>query len=89
MVDPVGRLSGRLEIYKITIKGYLNEKWIDWLNGDVAEINHPTGSSLTIIKVHVPDQAALRGILNKLWDLNLILISAILLDHMEGEYNET
>ena len=64
--------------YKIIIAGHLKEKWAEWLNGMVIGIeNKEDGSHHTTITVAVPDQAALRGILNKLWDLNLTLISVI------------
>jgi hypothetical protein len=66
-----------LNIYHIKIEGQLKEKWIDWLNGMVIEIKGNQCSRCTIIKVSISDQAALRGILNKLWDLNLTLISII------------
>jgi hypothetical protein len=62
--------------YQIRIQGFLKEKWADWLNGIVIKIEPLNdGSNDTNITVTVPDQAALRGILNKLWDLNLTLIS--------------
>jgi hypothetical protein len=62
--------------YQIRIQGFLKEKWAEWLNGIVLKIEHLNdGSNDTNITVAVPDQAALRGILNKLWDLNLTLIS--------------
>ena len=62
--------------YLITILDRLDEKWADWLDGRVVRIEPPDeGKNLTLITVLVPDQAALRGIINKLWDLNLTLIS--------------
>jgi hypothetical protein len=75
-------------IYKIEIKGHLKEKWIAWLDSMVIEIIGHEDSNNTIIKVAIPDQAALRGILNKLWDLNLTLISVIQLYNLEGNANE-
>jgi hypothetical protein len=33
------------------------------------------GSQVTILRGHLADEAALRGILTKLWNLNLTLIS--------------
>jgi hypothetical protein len=67
--------------YQIRIQGFLKEKWAEWLNGIVVKIEHLNdGSNDTNIIVSIPDQAALRGILNKLWDLNLTLISLILLE---------
>jgi hypothetical protein len=42
----------------------------------LAEELDASGLPVTVISGTVPDQPALRGILNKLWDLNLTLISA-------------
>ena len=62
-------------VYEITIRGQLNSKWAGWLDGDI-ELQHTSGNSPdTTIYLPVPDQAALRGVLNKIWDLNLSLIS--------------
>jgi hypothetical protein len=76
------------QIYRIEIGGHLKEKWIAWLNSMVIEIIEQQGKKNTVIKVAIPDQAALRGTLNKLWDLNLTLISVIQLDDLEGNENE-
>jgi len=59
----------------IKIKGYLKENWAKWLNGMVISIKNQNREKITTITVSIPDQAALRGIMNKLWDLNLTLIS--------------
>ena len=63
-------------LYHITILGRLEEKWVDWLDGRAMRIEPADDDIIhTLIIVLVPDQAALRGVLNKLWDLNLTLIS--------------
>jgi len=62
--------------YRIVIQGELNDSWSEWM-GDVSldRFNRIHGSSRTTILSEIPDQAALRGLLNKIWDLNLTLIS--------------
>ena len=76
-------------IYIIKISGHLKEKWAQWLNGMVVKIENLTNENITAITVQIPDQAALRGILNKLWDLNLTLLSAITMDRtIIGDKNE-
>jgi hypothetical protein len=67
-------------VYLIKISGHLKEKWAVWLNGMVVKIENQTNENITAITVRIPDQAALRGILNKIWDLNLTLLSVILMD---------
>jgi len=62
--------------YRVTITGVLTGYWVDWFNGMVINVELPGGDKDdTTMTVCVPDQAALRGILNKLWDLNRTLIS--------------
>ena len=72
---PIKEIEGSSQ-YKIVIEGELNESWSKWL-GDVnlENFNQQHGSSQTTIYGSIPDQAALRGLLNKIWDLNLTLIS--------------
>ena len=67
--------------YQIKVKGKLNEQWSDWLEGVI--ITHDQvriETHITTLIGPVIDQAALRGILNKLWDLNLTLLSITQLD---------
>lgn len=67
--------------YRIEVQGNLDAGWVDWLNSAVAQIegrSEPTSHTSFIVKV--PDQAALRGLLGRLWNLNLTLISLQLLD---------
>lgn len=71
--------------YKIKIRGQLKEKWADWLDGQMVKIDSPgDGCSDATIYLVVPDQAALRGALNKIWDLNLTLLAVDLMDEEEG-----
>lgn len=76
-------------IYIIKIRGHLKQKWAEWLNGMVVKIENLTPENITAITVRIPDQSALRGILNKLWDLNLTLLSVISMDvSIIGEQHE-
>lgn len=69
-------MPDRNATYQIRIGGVLRGKWRQWLDG-VEIIDIQESSSDTTICVTVPDQAALRGLLNRLWDLNLIVISVL------------
>lgn len=62
--------------YEIKISGELDECWSSWFNG-VTILSQQSDDIIpeTTLKVFVPDQSKLRGILNKIWDLNLTLIS--------------
>jgi hypothetical protein len=58
-------------VYQIQVRGKLNESWSDWLSG----MTITSESGITTLTGPVADQAALRGLLSRIWDLNLILIS--------------
>jgi len=58
-------------IYQITVQGKLDESWSDWFDGMKITVGHDA----TTLTGPVADQAALHGILNKIRDLNLALIS--------------
>lgn len=62
-----------LLVYTIQVEGHLVGEWSAWLEGRIVSLE--SGEAYTSIEVAVPDQAALRGVLSKLWDLNLTLIS--------------
>lgn len=62
--------------YEIQIHGELDERWSDWFDGIEVTIEHTCDHlPLTTLKCPAMDQTKLRGILNKIWDLNLNLIS--------------
>jgi hypothetical protein len=65
--------------YQITIEGCLDAQWTDWFAGLDITTHHHNGS-ITILTGPVIDQAALRGLLNQIWDLNLALIALLRLD---------
>ena len=59
--------------YQIKVQGRLDDRWSEWFSGltIAVESDDPPITTMT----GVTDQAALRGILNKVWDLNLALVS--------------
>jgi len=57
---------------EIRIVGRIDESWSDWLGG--LAIRHATEDE-TLLAGTVPDQAALYGLLTKLRDMGLSLIS--------------
>lgn len=67
--------------YEIHIQGKLDEKWLVWLNDTPMTHQQVAGPKPgTLLVCEVVDQARLRGLLNRLWDLNLTLISVKRLD---------
>jgi hypothetical protein len=60
--------------YAIHVIGPLDRRWTGSLpEMDIAALEMPDGSVETRITGHLPDQAALRGILCRLWDLGLTI----------------
>lgn len=59
-------------IYEIHVKGQLDESWSDWLEGMEIKL---LGDREMVLYGQIADQAALMGILNKLYRLNLALLS--------------
>lgn len=62
--------------YAIRLKGHLHSRWAAWLDG-LSLINKRDGT--TIIHDLVADQAALHGLLQKVRDVGLPLISVTLI----------
>jgi hypothetical protein len=60
------------EYYEIKIKGCLDPGWSDWFAG--LKLAHLDADE-TLISGPLPDQAALHGLLERIRDLNLTLIS--------------
>ena len=58
--------------YEIRIEGSLHPHWSEWFEG--LEIRQLPGGA-TLIAGELPDQAALHGILMKIRDLGLVLVS--------------
>jgi len=68
-------------IFEIHIKGHLNDSWSDWLEGLEVKL---LDNGEMILSGYIGDQAALMGILNKLYGLNLTLLSVARSDKKAG-----
>jgi hypothetical protein len=69
-------------VYQIRIKGHLGLQWTDWFGGLTIT---PEENGDTFITGTVVDQAALHGLLKKVRDLGMPLISVI---HVEPDQAE-
>lgn len=58
--------------YELRVKGHLDARWADWFDG--LTLTRVSDGS-TAIRGAVTDQAALHGLLQKLRDLGLALVS--------------
>ena len=62
--------------YEIVVQGYLEAHWSDWFDGaTILPRVDSDGISITRLIALVIDQAALHGLLLKLYDLGLPLLS--------------
>jgi hypothetical protein len=62
--------------YQIQVQGELGPRWRHWFEDlSITVETSGDGTTITILTSPTIDQAGLRGILNKLWDLNLSLLT--------------
>jgi hypothetical protein len=58
--------------YEITVEGHLDGHWSEWLGGLAISHDGPGNTRLSGI---IPDQAALHGILVKIRDLGVLIVT--------------
>ena len=58
--------------YEIRVEGHLTDRWSEWFGG--LAIHNDSNGEATLSGL-LPDQAALFGVLAKIHDLNLTLVS--------------
>jgi len=63
---------GQPLVYQIRIKGHLGSQWTDWFEGLTITLEE---DSNTLLTGPVVDQAALHGLLKKVRDLGMPLVS--------------
>jgi hypothetical protein len=60
------------KVYEIRIKGHLDVRWAEWFEGLNITLEE---NGCTLLRGPLADQAALHGILKKVRDLGLTLLS--------------
>jgi hypothetical protein len=78
MENAKGKLSlDRPATYQIKVPGQLDESWVHWVEGLTLAIEREgKGPPLTILTATL-DQAALQGLLRRLYSLGLPLVSVV------------
>ncbi len=74
--------ADRPPVYQIRIKGHLGQQWTDWFVGLTITLEEDGDMLLT---GPVIDQAALHGLLKKVRDLGMPLLSVILVQPDQGD----
>ena len=69
------------ESYELRLKGHLDARWTGWFDGFTITL---TDNGETILTGSVADQAALHGLLKKVRDLGLPLLSINPINHKEN-----
>jgi hypothetical protein len=67
-------------VYQIRVKGHLESKWTDWFGGLTVTLED---NGETLLTGPVADQAALHGLLRKVRDLGMPLVSVVSVDQDE------
>ncbi len=76
-------LADQPALYEIRLDGALSTHWSDWFD-DLKVTTDQAGQ--TVLAGWIPDQAALFGILTRIRDLGLVLISVSRIDKTEVRY---
>ena len=76
MQHPTPQTREAPAVYRIQVQGRVAARWSDWFGGlTLTEERETAGPPVTTLTGLVPDQTALRGMVNKLWDLNLTVLA--------------
>jgi hypothetical protein len=68
----MAKLTVNTAYYEILLQGQLNARWADWFEGMTITLDNDGN---TILSGPLADQAALHGILKKVRDMGLTLLS--------------
>jgi len=77
---------GQPLVYQIRIKGHLGRQWTDWFGGLTITLED---NGETLLTGTVVDQAALHGLLKKVRDVGLPLVSVVGVKPDQAEASET
>ena len=66
--------SAQRSPYRIELLGTLDENWSEWLSDVTISFEQQRGEASTVIIASL-DQAGLRGVLNRMWDMNLTVLA--------------
>jgi hypothetical protein len=76
---------GKPTVYKIRIKGHLDPEWSDWFEGLTVTLEE---DGETLLTGPVIDQAALHGLLKKVRDLGMPLLSVCPVEHGQADASD-
>jgi hypothetical protein len=81
----IGKPPPNTEFYEIRLKGHLEAQWASWFDGLTITLEENGG---TLLSGPVADQAALHGLLKKVRDLGIPLVSVVHIQPPRSEKGE-
>jgi hypothetical protein len=72
-------------VYQIRVRGHLGRQWTDWFGGLTITLED---NGDTLLTGPVIDQAALHGLLRKVRDLGMPLVSVSALEHGQADQSD-
>ena len=72
-------------VYQIRLQGHLSREWTDWFDGLAITL---ADNGDTLLTGPVADQAALHGLLKKVRDMAVPLVSVIPLEPEQADFKE-
>lgn len=79
--EPIS-VSGEPTVYQIRVKGHLSEQWTDWLEGFTLNRDE-CGDSIFVGEV--VDQAALYGVIRKIRNIGITLVSVNRIESVKNQ----
>lgn len=70
-IEPFGEPTG----YELRVEGLLGQESTAWFEGLALEVDEETSPPQTVIRGFIRDQAALYGLISRIRDLGLLLVS--------------
>ncbi len=77
--------TSNAQYYEIRLKGHLDDRWAEWFEGLTITLED---NGNTLLSGPVADQAALHGLLKKVRDLGLPLLSVSPLEHGQADQSD-